>query len=184
MEFDIVELFTNSLVYELNKHNLTTKDIKWIGSKNGKYYCLQNDFIKRIELLKLNQLEYDYSSLSSFLTNLNSYNSLVVVGENWWLHLIESSKSETNYYWNYLEFPILQTDSNPFHYLPGTITVSPFTENSIDIEVKRFTNSNTLRKLLNVLEINDYLDPKFPFDVCNITLKEIEKIKNGVSLDE
>ena len=82
------------------------KDVKWVGSANGKYAITWKEF-KKIA----SQVEYDNGYGGQEIAN-----DLVVVGKNWWLERGEYDGSE---WWAIKKLPEKQLKTKDFKHLIG-----------------------------------------------------------------
>lgn len=79
----------------LMKHKKHENDIKWIGSKDGKYSMTWKEFVK------LSNFEYDHGYGGSEIPL-----DLVIVGEDWWMSRGEYDGAE---WWELNTKPILKS---------------------------------------------------------------------------
>jgi hypothetical protein len=176
MYFDFKDFFSIDLKDVLSKHKLTTDDILWIGSKDGKFSCPWEDFKWVLKLLAVNSCEFEYTSLD--LIDYCKNNTLVLVGNDWWLEPERSSGREYGLIWNFHKLPIRSNDSNCFKYLPGEISVGyVHSDKPLKIVIPTYSNDSNITKMLNALDEKDYLREDFPLEDYDLTVEDLPKLQ-------
>jgi len=84
----------------LKKYGKSPKDVKWVGSKDGKYAITWSEFKKIADVI------YDNGCGSQEVAK-----DLVVVGEDWWLERCECDGSE---WWEFKTLPVRQPEAIKF----------------------------------------------------------------------
>ena len=85
----------------LEKHGKSPKDVKWVGSRDGKYAITWNEFEK------IANITYNNSYGAQEIAE-----DLVVVGEDWWLErCVCDGWSE---WWEFKTLPIKQSEAVKF----------------------------------------------------------------------
>jgi len=82
------------------------EDIKWVGSKCGKYVISWEDFEK------IANIDYDGSYGAQEIAE-----DLVVVGDNWWMERAEYDGSE---WWEFKSTPIKKEETLSFNSVGGS----------------------------------------------------------------
>lgn len=99
--------FYDETLTVLLKHGKQTKDVCWVGARDGAYSISWAKFVKLTR-----DVEYE-NRLGKAKIALD----LVVVGEDWWLERNDFDGSE---WWEYKERPIAKSDTQPFRYVKGS----------------------------------------------------------------
>jgi|GEM_PF-500830 len=84
----------------LKKHGKSPKDVRWVGSKDGKYAITWDEFEKIADVI------YDNGYGAQEIAE-----DLVVVGEDWWLERCECDGSE---WWEFKTLPVKQPEAIKF----------------------------------------------------------------------
>lgn len=174
MYFDFKDFFNKDLKDILAKHKLTTDDILWVGSKDGKFSCPWGDFKWVLKLLAVNSCEFEYTSLNVIDHYKNK--TLVVVGNDWWLEPESFSSREDGLVWNYYKLPVRFNNSSYFKYLPGEIGLGVLGD-IVKIVVPTYSNDSNITKMLNALDDKNYLREDFPLEDYDLTVDDLAKLQ-------
>ena len=88
-------------IEELKRYGLKEEDVRWVGTRNGKYAISWEEFKKIAK-----KFNYD-AGFGAWYVPLD----LVVVGDDWWLERQEYDGAE---WWEYRTTPKKQPDAKPF----------------------------------------------------------------------
>lgn len=93
-------------IEELKENHLTSDDVKWVGSKDGKYGMSWDSFKEAFE-----NIEYDCGYGSQEVAS-----DLVVVGNGWWLERREYDGAES---WSFKRIPVAGENQLSFDKILG-----------------------------------------------------------------
>ena len=85
---------------KLTENNKTPADVRWAGSKDGRYAITWDAFVQLADIV------YDDGFGGQEIAD-----DLVVVGDDWWLERHEYDGSE---WWEYKTLPVRQSDAQSF----------------------------------------------------------------------